>query len=148
MTNAFKYLKDYKLQSDASYPYTGKVGTCQYDASKGITNVASYTALPANDPVALLNAVSKQPVSIAVNSAAGPFISYKSGIMDSTSCSAKLDHAVTLVGYGSENGIDYWIIKNSWGPSWGEKGYIRIKRNMTTGPGICGMYKLSSYPTL
>jgi hypothetical protein len=56
MTNAFKYLKDYKLQSEASYPYTGKAGTCQYEASKGITNVASYTALPANDPQALLKA--------------------------------------------------------------------------------------------
>jgi hypothetical protein len=59
MTNAFNYLKDYKLQTDSSYPYTGKAGSCSYSAASGVTNVASYTALPANDPNALLNAVAK-----------------------------------------------------------------------------------------
>lgn len=96
----------------------------------------------------MLNAVAKQPVSIAVYASSAAFLAYKSGVMDSPSCSTRVNHAVTLVGYGSENGKDYWIVKNSWGASWGEKGYIRIKRDMTSGPGICGMYKLNSYPTL
>lgn len=148
MTNSFKYLKDYKIMTYASYPYTGKAGTCSYDASKGITNVSSYTALPANDPTALLNAVVNQPVSIAVYASSSAFLAYKSGVMDSSSCGTNVNHAVTLVGYGSENGKDYWIVKNSWGASWGENGFIRIRRDMTSGPGICGMYKLSSYPTI
>lgn len=78
----------------------------------------------------------------------GSFLAYKSGIVDTTKCGENVNHAVTLVGYGSENGKDFWIIKNSWGPSWGDKGFIRLARNMTSGPGVCGMYKMSSYPTL
>jgi len=68
--------------------------------------------------------------------------------MDSSKCGTNVNHAVLLVGYGTENGKDFWIVKNSWGASWGDKGFIRIARNMTNGPGICGMYKLSSYPTV
>lgn len=74
-------------------------------------------------------------------------MSYRSGILDSTSCGTNLNHAVTLVGYGTENGRDYWIIKNSWGTGWGERGYIRIRRT-TSGAGICGIYKMNSYPNL
>lgn len=74
---------------------------------------------------------------------------YKSGIITSTACGTSLNHGVTAVGYGTAaDGTGFWIVKNSWGPNWGEKGYFRVKRDNTTGPGICGILKMNSYPTL
>jgi len=67
--------------------------------------------------------------------------------MDSTKCGTTLDHGVLVVGYGSESGSDYWILKNSWGPSWGEDGFFRIARDMSaSGPGICGLQMEPVYP--
>lgn len=113
--------------------------------------MTSYTALPANDPVALLNAVVKQPVSIAMASSSGPFMGYKSGVLDSKYCGTNVNHALLLVGYGTDaaSGKDFWLVKNSWGTSWGEKGYVRVLRDMSgKNAGTCGILKLSSYPTL
>ena len=74
---------------------------------------------------------------------------YKSGIYDDVKdCpadSTKLDHAILAVGYGSENGKDYWIVKNSWSTSWGEEGYIRFARGATPG-GVCGLALATSFP--
>ncbi len=73
---------------------------------------------------------------------------YKGGILSSSACGTNLDHAVNLIGYGSENGKDFWLVRNSWGTSWGEKGYMRIARSSQDGPGVCGLLKMSSYPIL
>lgn len=97
----------------------------------------------------MLNAVARQPIAIGVASSSGSFLSYKSGILDNTGCGSKLTHAVNIIGYGTENGIPYWIVKNSWGTKWGEQGYMRIKRDTTNGgAGICGINKLASYPSV
>jgi len=69
---------------------------------------------------------------------------YTSGILDQ-SCGTGLDHAIAAVGYGSDNGQEYWIIRNSWGSSWGEEGYIRVA--IEDGEGICGIQMGSFYPT-
>jgi len=73
------------------------------------------------------------------------FQQYTSGIFDSTACGTSLDHATLVVGYGSENGQDYWIMKNSWGTVWGEAGYMRLA--IVNGQGICGIQMNPLYPT-
>jgi C1A family cysteine protease len=94
-------------------------------------------------------AVAQQPVSVAIEADTMVFQSYRGGIISSKGCGTNLDHGVLVVGYGSEVGKDYWILKNSWGPDWGEKGYFRIARDASAnGPGICGLQEQPSYPTL
>lgn len=70
---------------------------------------------------------------------------YTGGIIDDPNCGTDLDHAVTAVGYGSEGGKDYLLVRNSWGPSWGEKGYFRIAIT-DDGAGVCGILSASSRP--
>merc|ERR1712039_810566 len=94
------------------------------------------------DEDALKAAVSKQPVSVAIEADKSAFQLYRSGVLDSSSCGTKLDHGVLVVGYGTD-GKDYWKVKNSWGSSWGESGYIRMVRNKNQ----CGISQQPSYPT-
>lgn len=82
MTNCFNYLKTNKIMTEQAYPFVTKAGKCNYDESKGVTGVSSYVALPANDPNALLQAIQKQPVSIAVAASGNDFYLYKSGVLD------------------------------------------------------------------
>jgi len=99
-----------------------------------------------NSPTALAAAAAEGPVSIAIDASGIAFQLYFGGIMKYF-CGTSLDHGVLLVGYGTESGTDYWIVKNSWGPSWGEKGYFRILREMTKeGPGVCGLQLSASFP--
>jgi len=78
-------------------------------------------------------------VSVAIEADKAVFQSYKGGIITSTACGTTLDHGVLVVGYGTESGTDYWTLKNSWGTTWGEKGYFRILRSDAAGKGICGL---------
>ena len=84
-------------------------------------------------------------MSVTIDAGAYPFMHYMSGIITDTSCGAALDHAVLAVGYGVEDGTEYYLVKNSWGADWGEDGYVRIGVQ-DGGPGICGIQALSLYP--
>ncbi|KAI9562654.1 hypothetical protein GHT06_010108 [Daphnia sinensis] len=119
--------------SNATYPYKAVAGTCSF--TKDVTPVAGklsrYASLAKNE-TAILLAMQKGPiaVSIATNSR---FTLYKSGIFDDDTCrNGTINHGVMLVGYGTTNGTDYWIVRNSWGTSWGMGGYIFMKRNVNT----------------
>jgi len=91
-------------------------------------------------------ALAQQPVAVAIN--AIPIQLYHKGVYaDWSNCPANLDHGVLAVGYGSENGTDYWIVKNSWGSAWGENGYFRLVRE-DSGEGICGITSMASYPLI
>ena len=131
------------IAREASYPYTARVGTCR--SRTPIRYVNEYTAVPPNDEVALTEAVAIQPIAVGVEADAAIFQFYQSGVVTSPSCGTTLNQALLIVGYGTENGIPYWLCKNSWGTSWGNAGYIKIGRNLTAsaGPGICG---IASYP--
>jgi len=104
-----------------------------------------FVDIPKGDDRKLMEAVATMgPISVAIDASASSFMSYSRGIYTETQCSStSLDHGILLVGYGSENGHDYWIVKNSWGTAWGEGGYIRMSRRRKN---MCGISSLASYP--
>lgn len=141
--SALKYMINNGQCTETSYPYTSGVtktaGPCQKCTSAGV-KFSSCSDVTPKDQVALKGAVAMGPVVIAIEADTRYFQSYTSGILDSTACGTSLDHAVEIVGYGTENGMDYWKVRNSWSSSWGENGYVRIKRTSSTNDiGICGV---------
>lgn len=140
MALAMKYVSYNGLESETDYPYTGRDGNCKYDATKAKTKCKGPKNITPKDPNALMNAIIENPVSIAIEADTMVFQFYGGGVLKSTSCGTDLDHGVLLIGYGTENMVDYWLLKNSWGSGWGEKGYFKLLRDMTKkGPGICGV---------
>lgn len=138
MEGADKYLIQHGQCSLASYPYTAVDGTCK--SCSPVAKFSSCSDVKPYDQVSLKGAVAQQPVSVAIEADTRYFQSYKSGILTDAACGTKLDHGVLAVGYGTENGQKYWIVKNSWGTSWGESGYVRIARSESTNDaGICGI---------
>ena len=139
---AFMYVMDHGLCTEEDYPYHAKDEKCNASQCKSAITLKNYEKVPANDGAALKQAVSKAPVSVAVEADSAVFQMYKTGVVDSTACGTSLNHGVLAVGYTA----DYWIVKNSWGASWGDNGYIKIAYK-ETGAGICGINQMNSYPT-
>lgn len=148
MTTCFSYWKSTGAIARSNYAYTAVKGSCKTSGKTQITKVPSYTNVAKNSVSAHETAIQKGPVSVAISASSGIFQSYRSGIITSTSCGTSLNHGVLLVGYGVENGQSYWLVKNSWGANWGEKGYVRIAKSTSDGAGICGILQMSSYPSL
>ena len=151
MDDAFTWIKSNKgLCSEASYPYTSGTGTTG-SCKKGCTNVAGTTVKSFTDVAqtenALMSAIAKQPVSIAIEADQNAFQLYSSGVLTGT-CGTNLDHGVLAVGYGTQSGTDYFKVKNSWGASWGMKGYILLERGTKQTGGQCGILMSASYPSL
>ncbi|GKB50008.1 low-temperature-induced cysteine proteinase-like protein [Tanacetum coccineum] len=148
MDYAFQFIiKNGGIDTEEDYPYTGRDGKC--DATRKNAKVVSidgYEDVPVNDESALQKAVSNQPIAVAIEAGGREFQFYTSGIFTG-SCGTDLDHGVLAVGYGSENGKDYWIVKNSWGAEWGESGYLKMERNIADKAGKCGIAMEASYPT-
>lgn len=141
--SAFKYMINNGQCTESSYPYkagvTKTAGSCQKCTAAPVHFSGCYDVAP-KDQVSLMAAVAKQPVVIAIEADTRYFQSYSGGILDSSACGTSLDHAVEIIGYGSENGVDYWTVRNSWSSSWGEQGYVRIKKTSSTNDiGICGV---------
>jgi len=139
----FKYIMNNKgIGLSSKYPYTGRdYQACKSSTSPTAATITTYQTV-ANE-AAMMNAVNKGPISIAVD-ASHSFQFYTRGVFDDTKCGTSLDHAINIVGYGTDGASnkDYWIVRNSWGTSWGESGYIRIVRNKN----MCGLALDSIYP--
>jgi C1A family cysteine protease len=146
MDSAFQYVVENGIETEADYPYEGSDNTCAAVASKSAFKIRGFSDVPQNSSAQLKAALALNPVSVAIEADGFWFQFYFGGIFNS-SCGTDLDHGVLAVGYGSENGQNYWIVKNSWGGSWGESGYIRIADN-GDGPGLCGILLDASYPTV
>jgi len=142
MDNAFKYVEANGLATEASYPYTGRDGTCKSFTASQFTKIASYKDVTPHDANALGTAVDINPVSVAIEADQAAFQNYKSGVI-TAGCGQSLDHGVLVVGYGtdSKSSEPYWKVKNSWGVTWGEAGYVLISRNGD----VCGILNEPSY---
>ena len=137
------------MDAESDYPYTsgaGSVASCKEDSYSPIGQISSYANVGANSVDQLKAAIAQQPVSVTIEADKTVFQMYTGGVMDSAECGTNLDHAVAAVGYGSEDGKDYYIVRNSWGASWGDSGYIKIAA--VEGKGICGIQMQSVYPTI
>lgn len=141
-TYGFDFIKNKGICLEKDYSYKATSGLCK--KCKSVTKVSSYVNVQPYDELALQQAVYTSPVSIAIEADTSIFQSYSSGVMDSDSCGTSLDHAVLVVGWGTLNGKKYWKVKNSWGSSWGDKGYILLGR----GNNICGLATEPSYPVI
>ncbi|XP_047070688.1 senescence-specific cysteine protease SAG39-like [Lolium rigidum] len=149
MDNAFEFIvQNGGLTTETNYPYTGTDGTCNSNrASSSAASIKGHEDVPANDEASLQKAVAAQPVSVALDGGDDLFRFYKGGVL-SGDCGTDLDHGVTVVGYGvADDGKKFWVIKNSWGTSWGEDGYIRMERDIADKQGLCGLAMQPSYPT-
>jgi cathepsin L len=147
MDQAFEYIEKFGIERESVYPYTAQDGQCQYDASKVVTKVSSYVDIPTGNEAKLKEAVATQgPVSVAIDASNASFQFYRSGVYNERSCSSsQLDHGVLAVGYGTLSNNAYWLVKNSWGTSWGQQGYIFMTRDKNN---QCGIATAASYPQI
>ncbi|XLS44705.1 hypothetical protein HN51_001570, partial [Arachis hypogaea] len=148
MDYAFEFIKQKGgITTETDYPYTAQDGTCDASkAKKDVVSIDGHEDVPTNNEAALLKAVANQPVSVAIEASGSDFQFYSEAIFNGA-CGTNLDHGVAIVGYGTtKDGYKYWIVKNSWGPEWGEHGYIRMQRGISHKHGQCGIAIEASYP--
>ena len=147
MDNAFSYIRQNGgIDTEAEYPYMARAGRCKYRVDNLNITDNGFVDIESGNEDQLKEAVATVgPVSIAIDASRRSFMAYKRGVYHDHTCSStQLDHGVLVVGYGTDpDGGDYWLVKNSWGKTWGEEGYIRMARNRHN---LCGIATQASYP--
>ncbi|KAG7328571.1 hypothetical protein KOW79_008515 [Hemibagrus wyckioides] len=145
---AFEYvISNNGIDTEESYPYEAIDGYCRFNPATVAATCTGYVYVPSGDEYALKCTVATVgPISVAIDASLSTFQLYHSGIYDEPMCSSiHLNHAVLVVGYGTEDWIwqDFWLVKNSWSENWGENGYIRMSRNKFN---QCGIATNAVYP--
>ncbi|XP_060702533.1 procathepsin L-like [Hemiscyllium ocellatum] len=141
----FLFIKERGITSEQSYPYTAKDGNCTFNQSDIVATCKGSQRIPSGSEVDLAAAVATVgPISAGIDAEHRSFMLYKSGIFYEPRCSTtKLDHGILVVGYGTENQKPFWIVKNSWGASWGNRGYVHMAKDMDNN---CGIASNAVYP--
>jgi len=167
MDDGFKYIEAKGDALESTYAYTGKTGTCSSTKSASAAikkgQLTTFSDVTADSEAQMMAAVTKGPVSVAIEADQSGFQFYKSGVFSGT-CGTSLDHGVLVVGYGTDSGADYWKVKNSWGTTWGQAGYIMMAKGSASSnstsrkllgggggggsAGECGILSQPSYPTI
>jgi len=161
MDDGFKFIEANGDSTEDDYSYTAKTGTCSSSKKSSASGVkkgkiSTYNDVTSDSCSQLMAAVAKGPVSVAIEADQSTFQHYSSGIL-SSSCGTNLDHGVLVVGYGEDSGNAYWKVKNSWGTTWGDEGYIRMKKSCSSSgrrllggskDGECGILHQPSYPVV
>jgi len=148
MDQAFTYIKENNgIDTESSYPYEAVDNQCRFKAADVGATDTGFTDITSKDENALQQAVATVgPISVAIDAGHTSFQLYKSGVYSEPFCSqTRLDHGVLAVGYGTDSGKDYWLVKNSWSTTWGDQGYIKMTRNKRN---QCGIATAASYPTV
>jgi len=147
---AVNFETKHNVCTEQSYPYHATKGICKGDKlctaaipKGGVTGYHKVGGLLGASKTEMKSAIQQQPVTIAIEADQASFQHYSGGVLTS-GCGTKLDHAVLAVGYGTENGNDYWLVKNSWGSSWGDSGYIKIG----SATNLCGVRNQAGYPSV
>jgi C1A family cysteine protease len=143
-----QYTAQYGIETEEEYPYLGQQGNCDFQPAEAIFVNSDCNCVQNKSMIQLQAAVTQQPVSIVVEANQLAWQFYGGGVVQKN-CGVTIDHAVLAVGWAVEKGINSWIVKNSWGPKWGNEGYIYISQDDTQndGYGVCGVYFAPMVPT-
>nr|UHM21913.1 cathepsin L8 [Zabrotes subfasciatus] len=143
---ALEYVRKNGIMSERDYCYNASKSSCRFDESKVAAHIESYAHVTPPEEDALKKATASiGPIAVTID-VERAFMFYSSGILEDNECSNqawKANHAVLVVGYGSHEGKNYWIVKNSWGPKWGQKGYVYMSRDHGN---QCGIASTAYYP--
>lgn len=142
MDYGFKYIIANGITTEDSYPYTATTDTCT--KKTGEYKVSSFHDVTPNSASQLKAAIAINPVSVAIEADTQAFQFYSTGVITSDACGTNLDHGVLAVGYDTTGETPFYRVKNSWGDSWGDEGFVNIE--IEDGNGICGIQMQPSYP--
>ncbi|KAK4769820.1 hypothetical protein SAY87_030352 [Trapa incisa] len=147
MERAFMFIMGNKgITTERYYSYKGQDGQCNRGKERSrIVTIKGYHRVVPNSEYNLKLAAARQPVSVSIDARGLVFQFYAGGVLTGF-CGDNLNHGVTVVGYGVESDLKYWLVKNSWGADWGEGGYVKILRDVSNRRGLCGIAMDASYP--